>query len=178
MKRALFLDRDGVINRALVRDRRPYPPASLDELEILPGVVEAAASLKAAGYCLIVVTNQPDVGKGIQSRAAVEEMHKYLRGLLPLDAIKVCYHTDADGCSCRKPRPGMLQEAAREWDLDLTGSYLVGDRWRDIGAAKAAGCISFLVQGDYDEPQAQAPDFIVGSLLEASRLILRGGNCG
>src|SRR5438093_11839405 len=122
MKRAVFLDRDGVLNRATVRNGRPYAPISLDEFELLPGVMEAATRLRTAGFLLIVVTNQPDVATGAISGGALDAIHRKLRAWLPLDDIKVCRHVDADGCPCRKPRPGMLLEAAREWSVDLNGS--------------------------------------------------------
>ena len=170
--RAVFLDRDGVLNRVVVHNGRPYPPSSLDELEILPRVAEALRDLKAAGFRLIVATNQPDVGKGLQRRDVVEACHARLCQMLPIDAIQVCYHVDADACPCRKPRPGMLLEAARRWNIDLTRSYMVGDRWRDVGAGRAAGCRTIWVQSDYDEQPPEAPDAVVASLWEASRLIL------
>ena len=130
---AVFLDRDGVINRALVREGKPYPPSSADELEILAGVPEALQRLKAAGYALVVVTNQPDIARGSTSMAAVERINARLRALLPLDEIRMCPHDDADRCVCRKPKPGLLlQEPAH----DMPASVMVGDRWRDIEAGQ------------------------------------------
>lgn len=174
MGQAVFLDRDGVINRAVVRDGRPYPPATLDDLELLPGVAEAATELHKAGFRLIVVTNQPDVATGVQRLDVVEAMHNHLRQILPIDDIKVCYHTDQHGCSCRKPKPGMLLQASAEWGLDLEQSIMVGDRWRDIEAGQAAGCKSILIKNTYQERQPAAPDAIVDSLLEATTVILSG----
>jgi D-glycero-D-manno-heptose 1,7-bisphosphate phosphatase len=176
MERAVFLDRDGVINRVLIRDGRPYPPASLDELEILPGVADALGDLKSAGFRLIVATNQPDVAKGTQRREMVEAFHDRLRQTLPIDAIHVCYHVDADGCACRKPRPGMLLEAARVWGIDVARSTMIGDRWRDIDAGRAAGCKTIWVRCDYEEQLPENPDAVVASLWEASRLILAGSS--
>ncbi len=171
-RRAVFLDRDGVINRAVALGGRSYPPASLDDFELLPDVPQAIQALRAADFRIVVATNQPDVGKGLQRREVVEAMHESLRRSLPLDAIKVCYHTDEDRCACRKPRPGMLLEAAQEWALELPRCVMVGDRWRDIEAGKAVGCKTILVQRGYEERQAEAPDAVVGSLAEASALIL------
>jgi D-glycero-D-manno-heptose 1,7-bisphosphate phosphatase len=173
--RAVFLDRDGVINRVVLRESRPYPPGSLDEFEFLPGVAEAMHGLHRAGFRLIVVTNQPDVATGVQRREIVEAMHQRICRTLPVDDIKVCYHIDRDVCHCRKPKPGMLLEAAREWSVDLDRSFLVGDRWRDIEAGKAANCKTILIQSDYREKRPESPDAIVGSLLEASMLILADG---
>jgi D-glycero-D-manno-heptose 1,7-bisphosphate phosphatase len=174
LARAVFLDRDGVINRSAIRDGKPYPPDTLSEFELLPGVREAVCALHDAGFRVIVATNQPDVGAGRQSQLIVEAMHDHLRAMLPIDDIRVCYHTEDDGCQCRKPKPGMLMSAAAQWGIDLRVSVMVGDRWRDVDAGRAAGCRTILVESAYDERPAEAPDAVVGSLLEASRLILGG----
>ena len=175
MNRAVFLDRDGVINRVILRDSCPYPPPSVDELEFIPGVAEGIKVLREAGFRIIVVTNQPDVAVGIQRREVVEAIHERIRRIFPIDDIKVCYHVDEDGCTCRKPKPGMLLDAAKEWSLDLELSFMVGDRWRDIGAGTAAKCQTILVGDGYSEPLVKKPDAVVGSLLEASVLILSNG---
>ena len=172
MRPAVFLDRDGVINRAYVREGKPYPPDTAAGLELLPGVPEAMARLKQAGFLLIVVTNQPDVGARKQQREVVEAMHARLMAELPLDAIKVCYHVEEDGCACRKPRPGMLLEAIAEHRIDPARSALVGDRWRDIGAGQAAGCRSYFIDYGYREKGPQKPYVPVKSLPEAVTLIL------
>lgn len=173
MKRAVFLDRDGIINRAIVRDGKPYPPAVLEEFELLPGVEQTIEALRKAGFLIIVVTNQPDVATGVQSREVVEAMHDKLRAAGLCDDIKVCYHTDADSCDCRKPKPGMLINAAHEWQIDLARSFMVGDRWRDVAAGKAAGCHTFFIDYEYRERRADSPNAVVGSLEEAGRLILQ-----
>ena len=149
--KAVFLDRDGVLNRAIVCDGKPYPPASLAEFEILPGTKEALDKLKEAGYLLIVVTNQPDVGRGTQQKSIVEEMHEVLRTILPLDEIYVCYHGYDGECECRKPQPGMLLAAAREFKIDLKKSFMIGDRSKDIEAGKAAGCKTIFIDYQYSE---------------------------
>jgi D-glycero-D-manno-heptose 1,7-bisphosphate phosphatase len=176
MRPAVFLDRDGVINRAVVSNGKPYPPASLEAFELLPGVVEAVAALRAAGFLIIVATNQPDVATGKQRLEVVEAMHDRLRRELAVDDIRVCCHVDADGCACRKPRPGMLLEAARQWDIALEASVMVGDRWRDIEAGRAAGCRTVFIDYGYAEPRPEAPDVIVDSLAAASRWILSVGS--
>jgi D-glycero-D-manno-heptose 1,7-bisphosphate phosphatase len=172
VQRAVFLDRDGVINRAIVRDGKPYPPPTLAELEILPGVAAALAELKRAGFLLIVVTNQPDVARGTQTRATVDAMHARLAETLPIDEFRVCDH-DGDGCSCRKPKPGMLLEAAREHGIALGRSYLVGDRWRDVEAGQRAGCSTIFIDRGYVERRPEHADAIVTSLQEAAGWILR-----
>ena len=171
-KRAVFLDRDGVLNQVTFRDGRSFPPQTVAEFVILPGVEEGLRRLKAAGFLLVVVTNQPDVGNGLQRKEVVEEMHALLRSTLPLDEIFVCYHTDKDRCFCRKPEPGMLLSAAERSGIDLSTSFMVGDRWRDVGAGKRAGCRTFLVDYQYSEAIPDEPEWRVGSLLEASRVIL------
>ena len=172
-RRAVFLDRDGVINRAVVRDGKPYPPDSLEALEILPGVAGALESLRAAGFLNVVVTNQPDVATGKQRREIVEAMNHQLHVNLSLDAFKVCYHADAENCECRKPKPGMLLAAAREMNIDLRRSFLVGDRWRDVGAAHAGGCRAIFIDYSYKEKRPDKPYVAVNSLTEAAEFILR-----
>jgi len=174
MSRAVFLDRDGVINRALERNGKPYPSTNLDEFEIFPEVPEACRRLKAAGFLLIVATNQPDVGRGALSRKAVEEIHAEMRRKLPIDRVEVCYHPGKglSDCNCRKPKPGMLLRAARELDIDLAQSWMVGDRWRDVDCGHAAGCRTIFIDRGYAEELKQPPDFRVKSLLEAAEVIV------
>ncbi|RPH61465.1 MAG: HAD-IIIA family hydrolase [Acidobacteria bacterium] len=167
---AVFLDRDGVLNRAPVGRRRPSAPLRLEDFEILPDVPDALARLKSAGYALVVVTNQPDVARGHVSREIVEAMHARLSAVLPLDEIRVCYHDKADACSCRKPAPGLLLEPPT---YDVGASTIVGDRWRDVEAGRRAGCrATILVDYDYDEPLPNEPDVRVHSLAEAADWIL------
>lgn len=173
MTRAVFVDRDGVLNRAIVRDGKPYPPQSLGEVEILPGVREALERLRAAGFMTVVVTNQSDVATGKQRREVVEKINEFLQSRLPIDAVKVCYHADTDGCECRKPKPGMVLAAARELGIDVSQSFLVGDRWRDVGAAQAAGCEAFFIDFGYSEKRPDPPYVEVKSLAEAADHILR-----
>jgi D-glycero-D-manno-heptose 1,7-bisphosphate phosphatase len=144
-------------------------------MELAPGAAEALARLKAAGYLLVVVTNQPDVARGRQSREVVERMHAWLAARLPLDEFRVCYHDDADRCSCRKPEPGLLLAAARAHGVDLSKSVMVGDRWRDIDAGRRAGCATVFIDYEYAEPQPPAPDAVVRTLLEAAEWILAPG---
>lgn len=171
MRRAVFLDRDGVINKSIVRAGKPYPPASVAELEILPSVPYALERLKRGGFILIVVSNQPDVARGTASRAEVEEINNALSRALPIDEFRMCYHDDDDNCECRKPKPGMLLAAARKWTIDLASSYMVGDRWRDIEAGKRAGCRTFFIDYAYDEKLLENFDYRVESLWDAACII-------
>lgn len=169
---AVFLDRDGVINRPVIRDGRPYPPSDETELEVLPGVAESLARLRDAGFRLVVVTNQPDVARGRQTRETVERIHAKLVALLPIDEMRTCLHDDGDGCDCRKPLPGLLLAAARDAGLSLGDSFMVGDRWRDIEAGRRAGCNTVFVDWNYDERRPEHPDAVVRSLPEAVDWIL------
>jgi D-glycero-D-manno-heptose 1,7-bisphosphate phosphatase len=172
---AMFLDRDGVINRAVIRAGIPRPPASLTELEILPGVPAALNALKAGGYRLVVVTNQPDVARGSTSRELVGDIHARLAVTLALDAILTCFHDDSDDCDCRKPKPGLLLQAARDLSLDLASSFMVGDRWRDVEAGRRAGCRTFYVDQGYEKTVPACTDFRVESLCEAAGVVLALG---
>jgi D-glycero-D-manno-heptose 1,7-bisphosphate phosphatase len=170
-RRAVFLDRDGVLNEAILRDGRPHPPASIGDVAILPGVRDACAQLRAAGYLLVVVTNQPDIARGTTTRAAVDAINDHLAGELGLDAVCVCPHDDADRCGCRKPAPGLLLSAAERFGIELGASLMVGDRWRDIEAGARAGVPTAWVRSDYAEPQPAAPDHVVGSLLDVVPIV-------
>jgi D-glycero-D-manno-heptose 1,7-bisphosphate phosphatase len=172
MKRAVFLDRDGVINRAIVRDGKPYPPADLAALEILPGVSDAMHSLHEAGWLLIVVTNQPDVARGTTPRANVEAINAHLQKCLPIDEFRTCYHDSGDECDCRKPQPGALLTAANAHGIELALSYMVGDRWRDTEAGERAGCKTIFLDYGYDEKQPEKFNHRVRSLAEATDIIL------
>ena len=174
-RRAVFLDRDGVINRPLVRDGLPYPPQRWEEFELLPGVAAACADLKQAGYLLIVATNQPDVGRGTLPAEVVNTIHQRMREKLPLDDVLVCFHAGeafGQSCECRKPQPGMLLQAAKNWDIDLAHSFMVGDRWRDIDCGVAAGCRTIFIDWGYAEHLKQQPDFRAADLAGAAQIIL------
>ena len=173
MSAAVFLDRDGVLTRALVRNGEAYAPVTPAELLIDAEAPAALAQLKAAGYLLVMVTNQPDVARGTLRRDDVETMHAMLRAALPLDACFACYHDDPDSCDCRKPRPGMLLQAAATHRIDLARSFMVGDRWRDIDAGAAAGCRTIWIDRGYRERRpGHAPDARVESLAAAADWIL------
>jgi D-glycero-D-manno-heptose 1,7-bisphosphate phosphatase len=171
-RRAVFLDRDGVL------DRGPHPPETLEELEVLPGVPEALRALKARGFLLIVVTNQPDVSRGTRRREVVEAIHDALMSQLPLDEIRVCYHDDQDHCACRKPKPGMLLQAAARYGIDLAASFMIGDRDKDIQAGQRAGCKTVLIDHAYPEPVTTRPDLRVHTLPEAADWIIATSEVG
>jgi len=172
LKRAVFLDRDGVLDRGVLREGRLHPPRAAEEVEVLPGVADACHALARAGLLLIGVTNQPDVARGTQTREEVERINGRLMRSLPLLEIRTCFHDDADGCACRKPRPGLLVQAARDHDIDLGRSFMVGDRWSDVAAGAAAGCLTFLITAPYNERERCAPDHEVADLPDAARRIV------
>jgi D-glycero-D-manno-heptose 1,7-bisphosphate phosphatase len=172
MHRAVFLDRDGVINVNIERDGRLVAPTTLEDFRLVPGVEEAVHRLKSAGLLVIVVTNQPDIATGRTSRETVEAMHDLLRARLAIDDIQTCTHVDADRCICRKPKPGMILQAADDWQIDLSRSYLVGDSWRDIEAGRTAGCSTILVLSGYQQEKSSDPDKAVRSLTDAVSYIL------
>jgi transaldolase len=177
-RRAVFLDRDGVLNRAVVRDGRPFPPVSPSELEIMPDTA-ALGGLKDLGFLLLMVTNQPDVARGTQKQETVDAIHNLLNAVLPLDDIFVCYHTDGDQCDCRKPNPGLLFRAAEKHGIDLAASYLIGDRWRDIEAGERAGCKTVWIDYGYREPAPRSgPAVRVHSLRAAADWIVEQNQSG
>lgn len=176
MMKAIFLDRDGVITRSKIKDGRPYAPTRLVDFEILPDVKNALQRLRQAGFINLIVTNQPDITTGKQSLVVLEMMHERLLKELAIDGIKVCIHVDSDKCRCRKPMPGMLMDFAKEWGIDLARSWMVGDRWRDIGAGLAAGCKCCFIDYGYNEQRPTKPYFAAKSLSHASEIIFKHQN--
>jgi D-glycero-D-manno-heptose 1,7-bisphosphate phosphatase len=173
-RRAAFLDRDGVLLRALVRNGKPYVDHDADAMEILPGSAEAVAALRQAGYLTVVVTNQPDVKRGITTKEVVEASNARLKLELGLDAVLTCFHDDDDRCDCRKPKPGLLLQARATYGLDLARSFMIGDRWRDIDAGIAAGCRTVFIDYHYEEERPlDRADFVCGSLKEAVTWMLQ-----
>jgi D-glycero-D-manno-heptose 1,7-bisphosphate phosphatase len=156
LRRAVFLDRDGVLNRADVRNGRPYPPATLDAFEVLDGVPDAVHRLHEAGFLILGATNQPDVARGTQTRDVVEAMNSRLVRTMPIAEILVSYE-DGDDAPRRKPNPGLLLEAAETYAIDLAGSFMVGDRWRDVEAGRRAGCRTVFLDRGYAERQPDPP---------------------
>jgi D-glycero-D-manno-heptose 1,7-bisphosphate phosphatase len=168
---AVFLDRDGVINKAFIVNGRPTPPQSLDQLQILPGVIEALVAIRALGLKIAVVTNQPDVARRKISKSSVESINGRIQELTSIEHFYTCFHDDRDDCLCRKPKPGLIELAAEDLGVDLIGSYVVGDRWRDIEAGQNSGCFCCFIDNLYDEKQPNPPYVKVSSLAEAARII-------
>ncbi len=177
-RRAVFLDRDGVLNRTVVRDGHPYPPAGPQAVERLPGVEAACHRLVDAGWLLFVVTNQPDVARGGSTRAQIDAINAIAVDGLPVTEVLVCPHDDADGCDCRKPEPGLLLDAAARWGVDLVESVMVGDRWRDVEAGARAGTSTVFIDHGYAEDLEHMPDHVVADLPAAADVILARGRRG
>ncbi len=167
----MFLDRDGVLNRPVIRNGCPFPPASLEQFELYPDAPSACDRLRRKGFALVVVTNQPEVARGTLDVSLVEAIHDQLRRALPLDGVYTCLHDDADHCGCRKPAPGLLVAAAADLGLDLAGSFMVGDRWRDVEAGRRAGCRTVHIDRGYQEQAPEQPDSSAPDLTEAVRWI-------
>lgn len=173
MTRAVFLDRDGVLNKAFVRNGKPHSPDTIEEMIIFPDAAAALGRLRDHGFRLIVATNQPDVARGRLKREQVDAMNAYLRSKLPLDAVEVCLHDDADNCDCRKPNPGLLRRAARRDGIELSQSFMIGDRYRDIEAGYNANCRTILIGDGYGEQFKASPDAKFTTLTEAADWILK-----
>lgn len=177
--RAALLDRDGVINVGGVE----YV-TSWDEFQFIPGALEALRRLRQARWLTLVVTNQSAVARGMLSREELDEMHRRMAQQVEeaggrIAGIYVCPHHPDDGCACRKPRTGLLQQAARDWGLDLTRSYMVGDSWRDIEAGQRVGMTTIMVEGAGPERAhrererlSRPPDFVARDLAAAVDVIL------
>jgi D-glycero-D-manno-heptose 1,7-bisphosphate phosphatase len=168
--RAVFFDRDGVINKAIVREGKAFSPRTLEEFVLAEGVGEAVALLRGRGFKIIIITNQPELARGYISRDLLDRMTDRIRQEAPIDDLFLCPHDDGDRCLCRKPKPGMLIEAARKWGVDLKTSFFVGDTWKDMEAGKAAGCTTLLVDAVYN--REVRCDFRVQSLPDAASLII------
>jgi D-glycero-D-manno-heptose 1,7-bisphosphate phosphatase len=169
---AVFLDRDGVLNQAVVVDGRPHPPATADEVVIIDGVAEACAHLRAEGFALVCITNQPDIARGTTSTDTVAAINERVRSALDLDAVATCPHDDGDECACRKPAPGLILDTAASRGLDLGSSVVVGDRWKDVEAGHRAGCATVFIDHGYAEARPERPDAVATSLLEAVPVII------
>ena len=171
MKKAVFLDRDGVVNKAFISNGLPTSPNSLNELEILPGVKESILRLKKLNYICLLVTNHPDVSRGKIEKKTVIEMNNFLKKEIGLNDIFVCYHDDKDNCKCRKPKPGMIIQATKKWDIDVRKSFMIGDRWRDIQAGISAGCKTIFIENNYNEDKRVKASYTSANLVDAVFII-------
>jgi D-glycero-D-manno-heptose 1,7-bisphosphate phosphatase len=169
--RAVFLDRDGVINKVILRDGKPYSPRKIEEFVLNDGIREVTLRLKEAGYKILIISNQPDLARGGITQDDLDAMTQKMKSEIPIDDVYICPHDDHHECSCRKPKPGMLIEAAKVWNIDLVTSFLIGDTWKDMEAGKSAGCKTILLDAPYN--QDVQCDFRVKSVLECRDIIYK-----
>lgn len=174
LKKCVFLDRDGVLNDSIVKHGKPYAPCSHEEFKIANGSISTVKKIKSMGFMTIIITNQPDISSGKSSPELMESFHKQLQNKMPIDDIYVCPHLEADNCSCRKPKPGLIYQAAEKHNIDLKSSFFIGDRWRDVGCAFKAGIKSIFIDHGYSEQLQHKPDFIISSIQFAEDCISRG----
>ena len=172
-RRAFFLDRDGVINAVVTREGQLTSPRTDEEFQILSNVPEAIRQMRSAGFLVIVVTNQPEIRRGLVARETVDRFHSQIRSELAIDDIRVCYHDTEDRCSCRKPEPGLLVASAKQWNIRLSQSFLVGDREKDIEAGRRAGCTTMLIRAPYNQAASSTRDFLVENLDHAVKIALQ-----
>jgi len=175
MHKAVFLDRDGVVNKSQVINGLPVAPKTFKDFEILDGVDWAICELKKYNWLVFIITNQPDISRGKILLNQVDSMHKFLMNNLPIDEIRVCSHDDSAKCSCRKPAPGMILDLQKKYSIDLGSSFLVGDRWRDISAGNVVGCRTIFIDHGYNEKQPEYHTHKVSNLVEATKWILKNG---
>jgi D-glycero-D-manno-heptose 1,7-bisphosphate phosphatase len=171
MKTAIFIERDGILNLPSVERQSQRTPLTLVEFVVNPAAAPLCSALKAAGFLLIVTTNQPGLSHGTLSRRELDAMHAKLRETFPLDDILVCPHDAGDHCSCRKPQPGLLTEAAFKYHLDLERSFVISDKWQDARAARDLGCVSMLLQSPWVGTGHH--DFVLSSLPAIAGKILQ-----
>ena len=171
MKKAIFLDRDGVLNNVNVNKGKPFSPSSFKEFKVLPNVRSTIEKFKLLNYLCIVVTNQPDISRGKISKNEVSKMNNYLKKQIKIDDLFACYHDDVDECECRKPKPGLLFFAGKKWDIDFKKSYLIGDREKDILAGNAAGCKTIFIDNNYGEKKPLSQNFTITSLEQTLKII-------
>lgn len=172
MNKAIFFDRDGVINRSIIKNNKPYPPKNLEELELIDGIHLLMWRLKQKGFLIFVITNQPDVSRGTQTKSMVEALNTNIKKELPINEIFTCYHDDKNNCECRKPKSGFILQAKDKYDIDLKQSFVIGDRWKDIQAGKSAGCLTIFIDYGYDEELKCKPDYKVKNIKEIEGVIL------
>ncbi|MFA5859280.1 MAG: HAD-IIIA family hydrolase [Elusimicrobiota bacterium] len=169
-KKAVFFDRDGVLNKAIIRNGNPQSPKRIEDFCIIDSAKSVVSELKSLGFVTLVVTNQPDITRKIMTWDELNKMNEYLKLNCGIDEVIVCPHDDKDKCGCRKPEPGMILSAAKKWDIDIKESFFIGDLWRDIDAGRNAGCRTILI--DYEYNRELKPDFRAKNLVDAKNIII------
>jgi D-glycero-D-manno-heptose 1,7-bisphosphate phosphatase len=164
MNSAIFLDRDGVVNYSIIREKKPYAPICLDELKIIPEIKSVIDFFKKRKFMVFVITNQPDVARGKVTKDEVEKINASILSQLSIDEIFTCYHDNQDQCECRKPKPGAFVTLSQKYNVDLSKSIMVGDRAKDIEAAKNANCPSVFIDYGYNEPKPVDQNYTVNNI--------------
>lgn len=171
MEKAIFWDRDGVINEVTVLDGKPYSPRKFADFKLTEEIVNCLKKTKELKYKNIVVTNQPDINRGLMSIDELNKMHDLLIKELSIDEVNVCPHDNKDGCNCRKPAPGLIINSATKNNIDLSKSYVIGDTMRDIEAGRAAGCKTILLVRDYNALAIPRSEYTINKLYEIFSII-------
>lgn len=166
MVKAVFLDRDGIINVTQVINKKPVAIRAFEQFVFVEGIQKAIDKFIKIGYTIFVVTNQPDISRGKIKIEEVEKINRHILHELPIKKIYMCTHDYYDNCECKKPKAGMLFSAKKEYDVELKSSWIIGDRWSDIEAGKNAGCKTIFVDYGYDEKLKSNPDIIVKNVKE------------
>lgn len=167
--RAFFLDRDGVINKSLLKKGKPLAPREFKQFKIIKNVDKSLIFLKKQGFKNIIITNQPDIKKGLIKNSTSKRINKEIKKKLQIDDIFICKHTDEDNCNCRKPKTGLIKKAKKKWNIDLKKSYLIGDRWRDIFLANKLKINCFYIDKNYKERKPKKYNYKVKNLYAAIR---------
>ena len=171
--KAVFFDRDGVLNIPSVLNGKPYAPRKFIDFKIYDGVKESLEKIKSAGFFIVVITNQPDIGNGLVDIKEINVMHEFLKKELPIDYIEICPHSQTSNCNCRKPKPGLIFSAVDKHKIDLSKSWLIGDRWSDIVAGVSSGLKTIFIDHKYTEKtQNFGPDYVVSTTQKACELVL------
>lgn len=160
-QKAIFLDRDGVINNNIIESGKPYPPLKLGSVHVIKGMKELIKKWQDEKYLVIVITNQPDVAAHLVTKNKVDKINKFLKNELNFDDIFVCYHGEKDNCNCRKPKIGLFLQAQEKYNIDMKKSWMIGDRWKDIEAGKKAGCKTIYLNYGYDEQRPTEQDYTI-----------------
>ena len=168
---AIFLDREGTLNKAYIKNGLPISHPSFNKFKILPGVKNSIIKLKKLGFLCLLITNQPDVSRKKIKKNVVKKMNNFIKKKIKLDDVFVCYHDDKHNCNCRKPKPGLLLDGSRKWNINLKESYMIGDRWKDISAGVSAGCKTIFINNKYKELTPQNPNYVTDSLIKAAQFI-------
>lgn len=170
MNKAIFLDRDGVINRVIMHNGIPNPPIRLSDVYLITGIKELIKKWHDDGYIVIVITNQPDVANNIVTKNKVDKINKYLKSEVMFDDIFVCYHNGNDNCNCRKPKVGLFIEAKTKYNIDFSKSYMIGDRWKDMEAGEKVGCKTIFIDNNYEEKKPIGPDYTFNKVSDIGKV--------